>query len=118
MDYQTQNIKNPFIAPCMLMGILSLLSFCTIVFPMIFGSLGILFGILAYRKGQKTGSDLKFGIISSAIGLIISFFLLIATLFLSFRMMDDPQYREYLNQVSEEMYGQSFDEMLEEIYYE
>ena len=119
MDYQTpQNKKNPFIAPCVLMGVLSLLSSCTGIFSMIFGSLGIIFGILAYRKGQKTESDLTLGIVTSAIGLAFSLIFFIVALVFSFRMMGDPQYREYLNQVSEEVYGESFDEILEEMYYE
>ena len=119
MDYQTTpNKKNPFVAPCVLMGILSLLSSCTIIFSIIFGSLGIIFGILAYRKGQKMEGDVTLGIVTSAIGLAFSLILFIVALVFSFRMMGDPQYREYLNQVSEEVYGESFDEMLEEIYYE
>ncbi|MBQ7920752.1 MAG: DUF4190 domain-containing protein [Lachnospiraceae bacterium] len=119
MDYQTTpNRKNPFIAPCVLMGVLSLLSSCTIIFSMIFGSLGIIFGILAYRKGQKMENDLILGIITSVIGLVLALIIFVIALVFSFQMMGDPQYRDYLNQVSEEIYGESFDEMLEEMYYE
>ena len=119
MDYQTPpNKKNPFIAPCVLMGILSILSSCTIIFSLIFGSLGIIFGILAHRKGKKMDGDLKLGFLSSSIGLGLTLIIFIASLSLSFQMLRDPQYREYLNQVSEEIYGQSFDEMLEELNYE
>lgn len=119
MDYQTpQNRKNPFLAPCALMGILSLLSSCTIVFSLIFGSLGIIFGILAYRKGRPMETELKLGFITSALGLALTLIIFIGALVFSFQMMEDPQYREYLNQVSEEIYGTTFDEMLEEMTYE
>lgn len=119
MDYQTpQNRKNPFIIPCLLMGVLSLVSSCTIIFSLIFGSLGIIFGILAYRKGQKMENDLKLGLITSSVGLAFTVIIFVVALVFSFQMMNDPEYRDYLNQVSEQMYGETFDEMLEDMYYE
>lgn len=119
MDYQSiPTKKNPFIAASVLMGILSILSSCTIILSMIFGSLGIIFGILAHRKGQKMETDLTVGIVTSSIGLGFSIIIFIVALIFSFSMLDNPEYREYMNQVSEQMYGESLDEMLEEMYYE
>ena len=119
MDYQTpQNKKSPFIAASILMGILSLVALCTVIGPLIFGSLGILFAILAHRRGQKWESDALLGVITSSIGLGFSVVLMIAALAMMPAMLNNPDYREYLNEVSEQMYGESFDEMMEGLYYE
>ena len=119
MDYQSQPPrKNSFIAASVLMGILSLVSLCTVIGPMIFGSLGIIFAVLAHRKGEKPGSDELLGIITSSIGVGFSVILMIGALAMVPSMLNDPEYREYLNQMSEQMYGETFDEMLEEMNYE
>ena len=91
MDYQSQPPKkNPFIAASVLMGILSLVSLCTVIGPMIFGSLGIIFAVLAHRKGEKLGSDELLGIITSALGCGFSVILLIAALAMVHTMLNYP----------------------------
>lgn len=116
MDYQTQPKKNAFSTAALLMGILSLVSLCTIIGPLIFGSLGIIFAVLAHRQNQKMGAETIIGIVTSAIGCGVSVLLLAVTLVSGVVMLTDPAYRQQLNEMSEEIYGYSFDELMEETY--
>ncbi|MBQ8821808.1 MAG: hypothetical protein IJZ82_04140 [Lachnospiraceae bacterium] len=116
MDYQSQPKKNAFSTAALLMGILSLISLCTIIGPLVFGSLGIIFAVLAHRQNQKMGAETIIGIVTSAIGCGLSVLLLVVSLVAGITMLADPTYREELNKMTEEVYGYSFDELMEETY--
>ena len=63
------------------------------------------------------------GLITGSIALFISVFVLISSIAMVPSLMNDPAYRDYLNQLSMQMYGQTFDEMTqtlfpEEIHYD
>lgn len=115
MDYQSQPTKSSFATAALVMGILSLVSLCTVIGPLIFGSLGIIFAILSRRPGQKTAGEAIAGIVTSAIGCVISLIFVILIFVASFSMLTNPEYREQMNQMYEDMYGYSFDEMMEEM---
>ncbi len=107
---------NPFAIASMILGILSILSIITGVFPLIFGSLSILFVILSRRKNTPLEAPALAGSITACIGILLSVFLLIVSFALLPTLMNDPEYRNQLNSVSQSMYGISFDEVMEEGY--
>ena len=80
MDYYNQKRKNPFLTASLFMGILSILSICTGFLSLPLGCLGILFAVLAYRKGQKLDLSAIMGIGSSIVGIVISIFIIISSL--------------------------------------
>ncbi len=116
MDYQSKTKQNAFATAALVMGILSLVSLCTFIGPLVFGSLGIIFGVLSRRPNQKTATETIVGLITSGIGCVISLVLSAGVLFSAFSMLTDPDYRQELNETSEKVYGVTFDEMVEEIY--
>lgn len=115
MDYQSQPKKNSFATAALVMGILSLLTLCTVIGPLVFGSLGIIFGILSRRPGQKTAAEAVAGIVTSIIGCVISLIFVVLVFVASFSMLTNPEYREQINQMYEDMYGYSLDEMMEDM---
>lgn len=115
MDYQSQPKKNTFATAALVMGILSLVSLCTVIGPLVFGSLGIIFAILSREQGQKTATEALIGVVTSTIGCAISILLIVVSLIVSIRMLANPASREQLNQMYEDVYGYSLDEMMEEM---
>lgn len=115
MDYQSQPKKNTFATAALVMGILSLVSLCTVIGPLVFGSLGIIFAILSREQGQKTATEALIGVVTSTIGCAISILLIVVSLIVSIRMLVNPASREQLNQMYEDVYGYSLDEMMEEM---
>lgn len=115
MDYQSQPKKSSFATASLLMGILSLVSLCTVIGPLIFGSLGIIFAILSRRPGQKTSGEALAGIVTSIIGCVLSLVFIVLVFVASFSVITNPEYREQMNQMYEDVYGYSFDEMMEEM---
>ena len=116
MEYYNQKRKNPFLSASLFMGILSILSICTGFLSLPLGCLGILFAVLAYRKGQKLDLSAILGIGSSIIGIIISIFIIISSLSMIPSLMRSPSYRNQLNDMSQRMYGQSFDSIMKNVY--
>ncbi len=114
MDYYNQPTHKPysrdhFAIASLLMGIFAILLSCTVVFSLPLAGLSFLFAALAYRKGKLKKYNALGGIILSCVALIATSVLFIYTVtsdvFLS-------TYREQMNIVSEQLYGISFDELL------
>ena len=107
---------NPFPTIAMALGIGSILSFMTVVLPLPLGCLGLLFAALAHRKGRQPESRAIVGIVCSLFSVVVSL-LVYAMVILSLpTMMKDPVYRQQLNDMSTNMTGMSFDEMMREGY--
>lgn len=116
MEYQTNQKMNAFPLVSMILGILALLTLGTIFLPLPLAALGILFAVLAHRKGQKRETGSFVGLITSTIALILSVFTIIASLAMLPTMLKSPEYRKQLDIISEQLYGESFDDMVEDLY--
>ena len=62
-------------------------------------------------RERKMQAICKAGIITSAIGIFLSFLITGAAFYLVF---SNPDYRQQLNDMSQQMYGETFDDMLKE----
>lgn len=122
---QTQNNNGPFwrftnrplfAIASLIFGILSLITICTGFLPLPIGALGIIFAILAARKGRPWSSSAIVGTILSGIGMGLAVLMITISMLMLPTMLKDPQYREYLNNMSEQLYGETFDEMMQEGY--
>ena len=97
--------RNPFTVASLVLGICSMASICTAILPLPLGALGILFAVLAYRKGRQMDTMAMVGIATSCVGLAVSVFFYGVALSMMPAMMRDPDYRDMLNRYSENMYG-------------
>jgi len=111
MEFFNVRSQKAFATASMIMGILSLVTMCMILPALVFGGLSILFAILSTRKGQSMFGGAIAGLITGGIGLVSSIMILIATFAMIPSLMKDPAYRDYLNDLSMQMYGETFDEM-------
>ena len=116
MEYEVRSGKNPFSNASMVLGILSVLTLGTIFLPLPMAALGILFACLAHRKGQKRDRSARIGLITSVAGLCISLSLIVSSLAMLPTMLRTPEYRDQLNAFSNQLYGESFDDMVEDLY--
>lgn len=105
---------NSFETTAKVLGIISIISavFGTIYPPFILGGLAILLAWLSHGGEKKLSSAAKTGIITAVLGLTINLAVIGGVLYAVFAL---PEYRQELNRVYEEMYGQSFDEAIDEI---
>ncbi len=120
MDYQ-QPIQQPkksnaFVTASLILGVLAFATVMTGFLPLFFGSLSILFAILAHRRGKRMETPAFVGVIASSVAMAFSVVLITIAITLMPTMLRDPTYREQLNTMSETMYGITFDEVLEEGY--
>lgn len=116
MEYQAPTRKSPFAAASMVLGILALLTLGTVFLPLPLAALGILFAVLAHRKGKKRDASCLTGLITSSIALVVSMSLIAASLAMIPTILRSPEYRKQLNTFSEQLYGENFDDMVEELY--
>lgn len=117
----TPKKNQAFVSGAFIMGILSLISAftCLNFFTPIFGGLGILFALLSKGKEEVMEKKAKNGLILSAVSLVATVALTMATFIFTFATMaqyEPDELHDYINEVYEETYGQSFDELYEEIY--
>lgn len=119
MDYRQNSPaprRNPFTVASLVLGICSLASICTAILPLPLGALGILFAILSYRKGRQMDTMAMAGIATSCVGLVFSALIYGVVFSVMPAMMRDPDYRDMLNRYSENMYGESYDDLFERAY--
>lgn len=105
--------KEIFAAMALLFGSLSLLASCTGVFSVIFGSLGILFSALAFRRRKKKSSLAVMGVIMSCVGIITGVLYIAVAVPMA---MKDPLYQQQMNYITEQLTGESFTEFMENTY--
>jgi len=114
--YRQPSNRPYFQIASLIFGILSMVTMCTGFLPLPCGALGILFSILAARRAKRWPTIVTVGTILSGVGMSIALFIVSFSLLMMPSMLRDPQYREYLNNMSRQMYGESFDEMMKEGY--
>lgn len=107
--------SNGFVTAAFTCGILAIVTtICmTVYLPFIFGGLSIIFGVLSKREPNVPMlTKAKTGIICGVGGLVLNLALIV---FCVNMVMTNPEYRNQLNEACEEMYGYTFDEMLEDM---
>lgn len=90
--------------------------FMPVILPCFLGGMAIILAILS--KGDERHLDrlARRGIICAVIGLATTVWLTVQVLIPSaIAQLKDPYYRQFMNQVSENLYGTSFDDMLRQI---
>ena len=78
----------------------------------ILGGIAVVLALLSRGSQPKLLPHAKKGIIYGTIGIVVGYFVLISSFY---HVLTDPTYREQLNQMSEQMNGESFDDMLKEL---
>lgn len=119
-SYYNQPTHKPYgqgflMASC-LCGFLSVTMCCTGVLSLPLGALGILFALLAYRKGKKMSSQGVVGITLSALGMLSGIALIIYSFVTLPEMLQDKAFRSQADIITEQMYGMDFAEFMEEFY--
>ena len=97
-------------------GLLSVTTCCTVILSLPLGALGILFAYLAHRRGKRMSSACVTGLTLSIIGLAGAVVLMIYSLFMLPGFMKNEPFRNQLNTITEQMYGVSFSEFMEQYY--
>ena len=115
MDYRSNRSGNGFAIAAMILGICSLIFFCTVYLPIPLGALGCLFVILSKRRGKPMSGTAIAGLITSILGMLCGAFILIFSLFSAFTLLR-PENRELLDSMFEQTYGMDFQEYFEMIY--
>lgn len=116
-NYIPKPIKptNKFAIASLILGICSILFFCTLIGPVALGALGILFAILSKRKDHKMESSAMAGIITSAFGAITAVVVWVGLFAVGFTMLK-PENRDVLDSQFEEIYGMDLEEYIQLFY--
>lgn len=97
-------------------GLLSMMTCCTIILSLPLGALGILFAVLAHRKGKKMSSACATGLIFSCVGLVSALSMILYSFVMLPTLMKNEAFRSQLNAMTEQIYGMDFTELMEEYY--
>lgn len=104
-----------FLTAALVCGVLTIVTtvLVTVYLPFVFGGLSIIFACLS-RVGDtaKLAKQAKTGILCAVIGLVMNTSLIVGSISLVF---NHPEYRQQLNELCEEMYGDSFDNMFNQM---
>lgn len=113
--YPPRQRTNTFAVASLVMGILAMVTLCTIYLPIILGSLSIIFAILSKGSNKHMPGISHAGIITAVSGITLSFVTIGATIFILFTNPAFYQeYKEELNRVLTQQYGITYDELMEE----
>ena len=120
--------NNGFAFAALILGVSALFSLFTVYLPLILGSLAILFALLSKGYGKKMAATAKIGFISAITGLSLILSILavgITSLYLLFATSTDDQLHYgsqidqaiemQLGQSTEEMFGTSYEDMMEQL---
>ena len=113
--HQTHNPLNPRVAmatSASVLGLISIALLLSVYFAIILGGIAIVIALLSRSAEGKFLPQAKRGIIFGSIGLIGGYFLMVQAMVMVFT---DADTRAMVNQYSEAISGESFDDMLEEI---
>ena len=86
-----------------------------VVLSFFLGSMSILFAILSKGGERKMESAARRGVVCSLLGFALAAILFVTMLVpMMLRQLSDPVFRDAMNQMSEQLYGISYDEVLRE----
>lgn len=96
----------------LIIGLLSV-PFCFFMYTgIILGGIAVVFALLSKGTAQKFLPQARKAIIYGTIGIVLGYGVFIASVH---TMLTDPASRARLNEMSEQYYGESFDDMLKEM---
>jgi hypothetical protein len=78
----------------------------------VLGGVAVVLAILSRGSQKKFLPQAKRGMIYGTIGIVLGYVVFVSSLH---TVLTDPAYRQQLNQMSEQMNGQTFDELLQEL---
>lgn len=88
--------------------------FLPLFVPAMLGGTAIILAIISRGRSRNMGRYAKHAVILGTIGLVINLALAITVGVTFYQMIHNPSMREQANQITEQLYGRSFDEILEE----
>ncbi len=97
-------------------GLLSVTTCCTVILSLPLGALGILFAVLAHRKGKRMNSACITGLTLSIIGLASALLIMIYSLVMLPVLMKNESFRNQINTMTEQMYGINFSDLMKQYY--
>lgn len=112
--YYGSDKESSFGSAALFMGILSILSAYTIIFPIFFGCLGLLFAHLTKRRRRPLPGNASIGVTTAIIGICLSVVIFFTTLIQLPAQLKNPEFRQELNTTYEALSGHTFDELLEQ----
>lgn len=113
--YPPPQKANAFAIASLVLGILALVTLCTIYLPIILGSLSIIFAILSKGNQRSISGFSCAGIITSVSGIVFSIITIVTTIALLYSNPDFYQeYKNEMNRILSQQYGMTYDEMIEE----
>lgn len=119
-SYYNQPVHRPygqaFSIASAVCGLLAVTTCCTVILSLPLGALGILFAVLAHRKGRRMSTAGVTGLTLSIIGLTTAVLLMIYTFVMLPVFMKNETFRMQLDTMTEQIYGIPFTEMLEGYY--
>lgn len=122
-NYNNYSYKGSVIKPAnslavaaMSLGILALIfTFTFTVYPtLVFGGLAIILALLSKGTDPKMHSNAKTGVIIATVGISFDIVIVTAVLLLIFSPYADPEYRKEFDTMYEQIYGESFEDALQD----
>lgn len=90
--------------------------FMPVILPCFLGGMAIILAVLSKGGERRLSRLARRGVICAVIGLVTTVYLTVQVLIPSaIAQLKDPNYRMFMNQISESLYGTSFDDMLHQI---
>ncbi len=104
---------NQFATAALVMGVITVITaiMCTVFLPFLFAGLALIFAVLSKGKDSSMNTNARTGIVTSFIGLALNIVIIAGSFYLVFTV---PEYKDQLNQVYEQLYGESFDSVWNE----
>lgn len=111
-----QNSITSFSIASVVAGVLSLVTCCTGILPLIIGGTGIFFVVLSKRKGIPLSTMSIVGAVLCTVGMVLGLFLTVyTTVTIIIPVMTDPAAYQELNTYYQNLYGVSLDEIFGEL---
>ncbi len=118
MNNRMQNKGDAFAIAALVSGIFGCIFMCSVVLGVFFGSLGIIFALLARGNNLKLVPPYRAGFILSIIGMVASIIIClfgIHNMITTYGSIDNAiqEFMNTLNETSLRMYGMTYEEVLE-----
>lgn len=108
-NYRPQQ-SNTFATVAIALGIISILSLTSIIFPLILGSLAIIFAILSKGSNLKMSKNGFIGFTTGITSIVGSIIFTAVTIYM---ILFNQDYRDYMNEQYKSRIGVTFDEYVE-----
>lgn len=103
----------------MILGIISLVSLLLLrlYIPFLLGGVGIILAVLSKGSAKKMAGKARAGFICCITGLVLDVVVCISSVYLAFALPEImPEMMDEVNEMCEEKYGMSYDEIMDEFY--